>query len=314
MEGRLEKIGAVKNNSKVILDYAHTPEALEFGLLSLKEQFPNSKINLVFGCGGNRDFKKRSRMGKIADKYSDKIYLTDDNPRYENPSKIRRHIKKGIKKTKIYEISDRKKAINEAINNLNTGDLLLVAGKGHEKIQDYGKKQFFFSDRKEILKSIQLKNKILSKDLKLNILSEVSKSKISKNLKIKDISINSRTISKNDVFFAIRGKNIDGNKFISEVFKKKSCLAIVNKINKKLQLSRQIKVKNTLNFLTKCSSIFRNNINAKIIAITGSCGKTTLKEMMGATLKKVSRTTFSPKSFNNKYGVPVSLFNLKFKR
>ena len=72
-----------------------------------------------------------------------------------------------------------------------------------------------------------------------------------------------------------------------------------------------MKVKNSLNFLTKCSSIFRQNIDAKIIAITGSCGKTTLKEMVGRTLKKISKTTFSPRSFNNKYGVPISLINLR---
>ena len=103
VEGRLEKIGKIKNNSKVILDYAHTPEALKLALLNLKEQFPMSKISLVFGCGGERDFKKRSLMGKIAEKYSDKIYLTDDNPRNENPSRIRKDIKKGIKKIKIQE-------------------------------------------------------------------------------------------------------------------------------------------------------------------------------------------------------------------
>merc|ERR1711965_795255 len=88
-------------------------------------------------------------------------------------------------------------------------------------------------------------------------------------------------------------------------------LAIVNKIDKKTIKSKQIKVKNTLSFLTKCSSIFRENINTKILSITGSCGKTTLKEMIGHTLKSISKTTFSPKSFNNKYGVPLSLFNLK---
>ena len=76
-------------------------------------------------------------------------------------------------------------------------------------------------------------------------------------------------------------------------------------------MSKQVKVKDTLNFLTKCSSVFRENISTKIISITGSCGKTTLKEMIGLTLKKLSRTTYSPKSFNNKYGVPLSLFNLK---
>ena len=311
VEGRLEKIGNIRNNSRVILDYAHTPAALEIALINLKEQFPFSRISLVFGCGGNRDLDKRPIMGKIAKKYSDKIYLTDDNPRNENPSKIRREIKKGIKRNKIYELPNRKMAIYEAIKNLNTGDLLLVAGKGHEKTQDYGKKKKFFSDKKIILKSIRSKNNFLSKDLKLNIINEESKSKISNKLVIKNISINSQVTKKNDVFFAIKGKKIDGNRFIADVLQKKASLAIVNRINKNCTTSKQIRVKNSLSFLTKCSSIFRENISAKIISITGSCGKTTLKEIMGYALKKISKTTNSPKSFNNKYGVPLSLFNLK---
>ena len=87
--GRLEQIGIIKNNSKVILDYAHTPDALKASLVSLKEQFKNKKISIVFGCGGNRDKAKRPMMGKIANQYCDRIYLTDDNPRKENPKKIR---------------------------------------------------------------------------------------------------------------------------------------------------------------------------------------------------------------------------------
>ena len=311
VEGRLEKIGEIKNNSKVILDYAHTPAALELALLNLREQFPRNKVNLVFGCGGDRDFKKRSIMGRIAEKYSDSIYLTDDNPRNENPSKIRKDIIKGIKKKKIKEFSNRKKAIHQAIMNLNTGDLLLVAGKGHEKFQDYEGKKFFFSDQKVILKSIKLKNKSLSNNLKLNIIKEESRSKISNKLVVKNICINSKIIKRNDIFFAIKGKRVDGNEFVSEALKRKSSLAIVDKVDKNTFRSKQVKVVNTLNFLIKCSSIFRENISAKIISITGSCGKTTLKEMIALTLKKISRTSYSPKSFNNKYGVPLSLFNLK---
>ncbi len=114
IEGRFEKIGNIKNKAKVILDYAHTPEALKVCLLNLREQFPNKKIILLFGCGGNRDQNKRSKMGKIAAKYSNLIYLTDDNPRFENPDKIRRDIKKGIKNKKVVEISNRATAISEA--------------------------------------------------------------------------------------------------------------------------------------------------------------------------------------------------------
>ena len=79
VRGRLEKIGNIKNNSKVILDYAHTPDALKACLLNLKEQFADKKISIVFGCGGNRDKGKRAVMGMIANQYCEKIYLTDDN-------------------------------------------------------------------------------------------------------------------------------------------------------------------------------------------------------------------------------------------
>jgi len=312
IEGRLEKIGKIKNKSKVILDYAHTPEALKVCLLNLREQFPNKKLILLFGCGGNRDQNKRSKMGKIACTYSDKIYLTDDNPRYENPKKIRGEIKKGIKKTKVIEISNRTRAIAESIKDLKTGNILLVAGKGHEKSQDFGNKKIYFSDRKIILDEIRIKNKNLLKNFKINLIKEVSgKKKLPKSLKFKSAKIDSREISNNDIFFAIKGKKNDGNKFVAQSFKKKASLAIVNKIQNKLKINRQIKVKNTLKFLTDTSEIFRENIDTKIIGITGSCGKTSLKELLGDVLGKISKVSISPKSYNNKYGVPLSLLNLK---
>ena len=314
IEGRLEKIGQIKNKSKVILDYAHTPEALKVCLLNLREQFPHKKILLLFGCGGDRDQNKRHKMGKIACTYSDKIYLTDDNPRYENPKKIRREIKKGIKKTKVIEISDRAKAIKESIRDLKTGNILMVAGKGHEKIQDSGYKKIYFSDRKIILDEIRVKNKNLLENLKINVIKEVSgKKKLPSSLTFKYARINSKEISKNDVFFAIKGKRIDGNKFVAQSFKRNASLAIVNKIQNKFQISRQIKVNNTLKFLTDISKIFRENIDTKIIGITGSCGKTTLKELLGNVFRKISKVSISPKSYNNKYGVPLSLLNIKEK-
>ena len=159
VKGRLEKIGKIKNNSKVILDYAHTPAALEAALISLKDQFPNRKLSLLFGCGGDRDFEKRYAMGRIAARYSDIIYLTDDNPRNEKPSKIRNDIKKGIKKTKFFEFANRKKAIHTAIENLNTGELLLIAGKGHETGQVISGAIYPFNDLEQASMSIELLEK-----------------------------------------------------------------------------------------------------------------------------------------------------------
>ena len=312
IDGRLEKIGKIKNRSKVILDYAHTPDALRICLSNLKEQFPNKKIILLFGCGGNRDQNKRFKMGKIACDYSNEIYLTDDNPRFEDPRKIRDDIKKGIQNTSIKEIPDRKKAISEAIKNLNTGDILLVAGKGHEKTQDFGKKKIYFSDKKIILDCIKLKNTNLSKNFKINIIKELSKIKNKIPLvKADKARINSKEVNKNDIFFAIKGKKNDGNKYIGEAFKNKASLVVVNKVQNKFNSKRQIKVRNTLKFMTEISKIFRQNIDTNIIAITGSCGKTTLKELLGNVLGKISSVSISPKSYNNKFGVPLSLLNLK---
>ena len=309
VNSRLEQIGIIKNNSKVLLDYAHTPDALKTCLSNLKEQFGNKNISIVFGCGGNRDKSKRAIMGKIANYYCNKIYLTDDNPRSENPKKIRQTIKSRIVKSKVYEIANRSKAIKKAILDLKIGDILIVAGKGHENIQDYGNNKKIFSDKKEILKNIKLKNKKLSNNIKLNILKQISGLRnFPLKMKINKSSINSKEIKKNDIFFAIKGKNKNGNLFVNEALKKGASLAVVNTTKDK---PKKIKVKDTLKFLTEASSMLRENTYSKIIAITGSCGKTSLKELVAKSLKKISKVTYSQKSFNNKFGVPLSLFNLK---
>ena len=309
VNGRLQQIGNLKNNAKVILDYAHTPDALRKSLESIKDQFKLRKIYVVFGCGGERDKKKRQIMGKIANDFCDRIYLTDDNPRREDPKQIRKEIKKKINKSKLFEIPSRKKAIIKAIKDLKSGDILLVAGKGHENYQEYYKRKFF-SDKICILKQLKIKNKNLFNDWKLNILKDqIQLSNFNKNLKINTASINSKIINKNDIFFAIKGKNKDGNKYADEALKKRASLAIVDRRTEKYK-SKKIKVKNTLKFLTETSAKIRILSKANIIAITGSSGKTSLKELLGQSLNKMFPTFYSIKSFNNRYGVPISLFNI----
>jgi len=311
VEGRLENVGNIKNNSRVILDYAHTPDALKHTLESIREQFGHSSISIVFGCGGNRDKDKRPIMGKIANQYCDKIFLTDDNPRYENPKKIRNQIKQKIARSKLIEIASRKKAIEIAIQNLNSGDILLVAGKGHEIYQEYNGKKKIFSDKKYILKGIYSKNKKSFKNWKANILNEkCNLSLVNKNLKINQASLNSKNIKKNDIFFAIKGHKNDGNKYADEAIKKGASLAIVNKLGK-FNKSKKIKTNNSLRVLTSASKDVRKISSAKFISITGSSGKTSLKDLLSFCLNKLAPTTKSTQSFNNKFGVPLSLFNVK---
>ncbi len=310
VNGRFEKIGSLKNNSMVILDYAHTPDALKTCLSDLKSQFENKKINIVFGCGGDRDKYKRSKMGSIANLYCNKVYLTDDNPRFENPKKIRDEIKRKIFSKKVFEIPNRSLAISKAIENLKSNEILVVAGKGHELTQDYGNKKKFFSDKFIIKKLIRQKNKKISSHLKVNIISDYFNKKISKYIKINKASIDSKTIKKNEIFFAIKGKKKDGNLFIKNAFDNGAYLAVVNKYKKNISKKKQLKVNDSLNCMTNLSKKVRESFEGSLVAITGSCGKTSLKQMIGESINKFSNTTFSPKSYNNKYGVPLSLFNL----
>ena len=142
--GRMQYVGN-KKKSAVVVDYAHTPDALKKSLQTLAKQF-NKKVDVVFGCGGDRDKGKRYKMGEIADQFASKIYLTNDNPRSENPTSVIKQIKKGCSRAKI--ILDRKMAIKSAINNLNTDSILLIAGKGHENYQIINNQKKYFSDQK----------------------------------------------------------------------------------------------------------------------------------------------------------------------
>ena len=156
-DGRLEKIYD-SNNKRIFIDYAHTPDALKNVLSSLSENI-KGRLIIVFGCGGDRDSSKRSLMTKEAVKFCDKIYLTSDNPRNESLKNIFEDMKKGILKKNLENIStinNRKIAIEKAIKDLKNGDVLLVAGKGHENYQIIKNKRIPFSDKKIILDRLSL--------------------------------------------------------------------------------------------------------------------------------------------------------------
>ncbi|MBI1954113.1 MAG: UDP-N-acetylmuramoyl-L-alanyl-D-glutamate--2,6-diaminopimelate ligase [Proteobacteria bacterium] len=147
--GRLEYIGSSHKGGHIYVDYAHTPDALERCLKSLRS-YTKGRLIVVFGCGGNRDATKRPLMGSIAYRFADEVIITDDNPRFEAPHLIRKQILKGC--PIALEIADRSKAIEEGILKLEKEDILLIAGKGHETGQIIRDKIIPFDDRKEVLK------------------------------------------------------------------------------------------------------------------------------------------------------------------
>jgi UDP-N-acetylmuramoyl-L-alanyl-D-glutamate--2,6-diaminopimelate ligase len=141
-KGRLELIGA-RNDAPVFVDYAHKPDALMKALEALRP-YAKGRLIVVFGAGGDRDAGKRPLMGGIATQYADAVIVTDDNPRSENPAAIRSEILAAAKGAK--EIGDRAEAIRSAVASLQSGDVLLIAGKGHETGQIVGDRVLPFSD------------------------------------------------------------------------------------------------------------------------------------------------------------------------
>lgn len=144
-EGRMERIDDEKRT--VYIDYAHTPEALENALSQLKS--PKKSLKVVLGCGGGRDQQKRAKMGKVASQFADQLYITSDNPRYEQAEDIIKDIMQGVlhDQVKVVIEVDREKAIHAAIREAEAGDIIFIAGKGHEQFQQIASINMPFSDR-----------------------------------------------------------------------------------------------------------------------------------------------------------------------
>lgn len=163
--GRLDLVGARRfsdggqqGEAPIFVDYAHTPDALANALRVLRP-YVGGQLWAVFGCGGDRDRGKRAQMGAIAAQLADRVIVTDDNPRSEPPEQIRAEIMSGAKQAEpfartIDEIAPREQAIAQAIGGLEQGDVLLVAGKGHETGQEIKGEKFPFCDHEEVLKAL----------------------------------------------------------------------------------------------------------------------------------------------------------------
>jgi UDP-N-acetylmuramoyl-L-alanyl-D-glutamate--2,6-diaminopimelate ligase len=150
VDGRFNQL-KLTSGAIAIIDYSHTPDSLLKAITAVREILVENdskkKIITVFGCGGNRDKTKRPLMGEIASENSDDVIITSDNPRFEEPMDIIEDIKAGIKKDNYTIIENREEAIKRAIESGKKGDVILIAGKGHEDYQDIKGVKHHFSDR-----------------------------------------------------------------------------------------------------------------------------------------------------------------------
>jgi UDP-N-acetylmuramoyl-L-alanyl-D-glutamate--2,6-diaminopimelate ligase len=158
--GRFERV-AHEGTFAVVVDYAHSDDAL-LNVLRTAREVTKGRIITVFGCGGDRDGSKRAPMGEAAGSLSDVVILTSDNPRTEDPEKILADAEVGIKKTgKPYQkIADRRQAIHQAISEASSGDLVLIAGKGHEDYQIIGREVFHFDDKEIAREALETRSNL----------------------------------------------------------------------------------------------------------------------------------------------------------
>lgn len=306
--GRLELVATSQNGVPAYVDYAHKPEALEQVLQSVRP-FTTGRVVVVFGCGGDRDRAKRPMMGEIATRLADVVIVTDDNPRSEDPAAIRAEIL--AEAPGALEIGDRGQAIADAITMVAEGDTLVVAGKGHEEGQTVGDTVLPFSDHEEIRKAIAERAPRTFLWTCADMLDAISGRPVGDLPEgIDGISIDSRTISPGHAFFAIKGDRVDGHRFTSAAVANGATLLVVAE-SKLPALGRvtapMIVVDDVLEAMRRLGVAARARTKARVIAVTGSVGKTTTKEMLRHVLGAQGKVHASVASFNNHWGVPLTL-------
>ena len=299
--GRLEYIGERKNGASVYVDYAHTPDALETILTALRPH-TEKKLHVVFGCGGDRDPGKRPQMGAVCQRLADVVYITDDNPRNEDPLLIRSAILPDCPKGKV--IGNRALAIKTAVNGLESGDILVIAGKGHETGQLIKGVMHPFDDREEARKAID------EADAPLWTAREIAgatKGRITEDFDIFGISIDTRSLKKGDLFIALTGEKANGHNYAAQALKKGAAGVLVSYIPADVPATKTIVVDDVMKALEDMGRYRRKQTKAKIIGVTGSSGKTTTKEMLNIALSSVGRTHMTTGNLNNNIGVPLTL-------
>ena len=303
--GRLEKVAYAKSGAAIYVDYAHTPDALQTVLTAIRPHVKN-RLHVVFGCGGDRDKGKRPLMGKAACQFADTVIVTDDNPRSENPATIRKEALAGCPTAQ--DIGDRARAIQTAIAGLGEGDTLIIAGKGHESGQTVGAETRPFSDRDEAIAAAGGRM-AEGADGALWTSAEAERAtlgKASAPFGIRTLSIDTRTLQPGDLFVALKGDNRDGHDFVAAAFDRGASAALVSREIAGVTL----KVANTQRGLEDLAHAARARSEAKIIAVTGSAGKTTTKEILRHAFGALGKTHASAASYNNHWGVPLSVASL----
>ena len=256
----------------VYVDYAHTPDALERLLAALRPHTAG-RLHVVFGAGGDRDRGKRPLMGAAVHRLADAAIVTDDNPRAEDPAAIRAAVLAAAPGAR--EIGDRAAAIAAALNDLRPGDVLAVAGKGHEQGQTIGAVTLPFDDVAVGAPAGGVGMMWSADDLGAATMGAARTS-----FAASGVSIDTRTLQPGDLFVALVGEHGDGHAHVAEALAKGAAGAMVQHDLPGATLL----VHDTLQALWELGRYARARFAGRMVAVTGSVGKTTTKEMLRTVL------------------------------
>ncbi len=341
--GRVER---VPNDAglDIFVDYAHTPDALRNVLVAMRP-LTARRLICVFGCGGDRDPMKRPQMGAVVAELADLPFVTSDNPRTEDPRAIIDQILPAVPHPAFVD-PDRRVAIRAAVSEATPGDIVLIAGKGHEDYQIVGTEKRHFDDREEaraaILDRFRRTHIALADDaggsvrggVDLDLDSPANRGRIPAYAGgfCSRVVIDSRIAAPGDLYVAIRGETHDGHRFCAAAIRAGATAVMVDHADKqwapieptlidpdladirtsdgRLRAS-VIVVEDTRVGLAGIARSHRDRWGGKLVAVTGSAGKTTTKELTRAALATTGATHAADGSLNNETGVPLTLLGLR---
>lgn len=310
--GRFERI-ANDRGIGVFVDYAHTPDALE-NVLKASRELEHGRILCLFGAGGDRDKGKRPLMLKAALQYADAVIITDDNPRTEDPNQIVRDIVSGSELwLPWWIIRDRRTAIRAILNLAQPGDIVLLCGKGHETYQEIEGVRHHFDDAEVTKEHFSTYSQAKHDATELTLPVDVLMLDILYDLPVKTsagytdpvcykyISTDSRTIQPGSVFFALTGANFNGHEYINDVLKDTSNIAFGQ-----VTLAERSYYKEVSNSQSAMGDLLRKYLlmfDVYKIALTGSTGKSSTKELLGHIFSTQAPTLKTEANENNLIGL-----------
>lgn len=353
--GRLERVDGPRDRAEeeapgpaVFVDYAHTPDALRRVLAALRPlvgrvdgQEPG-RLVVVFGCGGDRDRGKRPQMGQVAAQDADLLVVTSDNPRTESPAAIIDMILEGVGSEQAPLLSraefgsarrghlvepDRRLAIRTAVLGALSGDVVLIAGKGHEDYQVIGTGRQHFDDREEASEALRQRSQFLrpaSIELPIERVLQATQGHLLRGVarRFSNVVIDGRAATPGALFVAVRGARHDGHDFAGQAIERGATGVLVERgrgaaLAGLAPDTTVIEVGDTIVALGQIARAHRDAPEQarglKVVALTGSTGKTTTKEMMAAILSAHApgEVLKTEGNLNNHLGVPLTLLRLR---